>query len=102
MTTTSTTPSTWETILADVTTIINVISPVLDIVSPAIGASVSVASKVLAGAAAAEPNAVALINQITSGAPVTVDQLQAAISAYDAAYVQLDTDIAAKLASTPS
>jgi hypothetical protein len=87
----------WEEIVADVTAIVGAISPVLDIASPAAGAAVSVAAKILTGVSAAEPTAVSLYNQITSGATVTAAQLQTFAANYETAYQKLSADIAAKL-----
>ena len=97
---TTTPTTTWEAILADVSAIIGAIAPVVDLASPTIGTALTVVGKLSASAAAAEPTAVALMAQIKSGTPATPDQLATAISAYEAAYAQLDADIAAKLAQT--
>lgn len=96
----SSTNPTWETIVTDVTAIIGAIGPVLDVASPAVGAAITVASKVIAGVAAAEPTAVALYDQITSGTLPTAADLQAFAASYEGAWQKLNADIAVQLTTT--
>ena len=71
----------WTTLAEDVADVVNLLEPVLATVTPA--------------GAAAEPEAVALVATIKSGATPTAAQLATYASDYQAAYAQLDTDIAA-------
>ena len=82
-------------IVADVTAILDALTPVVDVLDPAIGAALTVVSKVVAGAAAAEPVAVGLYASLTSGTPPTAAQLQAYADSYEAAYQQLGKDLSA-------
>lgn len=91
-----------STVLTDVNAGVAALAPIIDIADPAAGATITVLSKVLAGVAILEPTATALWAQISSGTPATAEQLQAAETACHAALAQLDADIAAKLATTPS
>lgn len=100
--------TTWESILANVTTFVNAAAPfvngaitAVELVDPAIAPAISLGSKILAGVADAEPTAVALFNSITSGTPPTAAQLQAYATAYETAYQQLNADINAALAALP-
>ena len=85
----------WTTLAEDVADVVTLLEPVLATVTPAGAAAVAVASKIVTGLAAAEPEAVALVATIKSGATPTAAQLATYASDYQAAYAQLDTDIAA-------
>ncbi len=92
--------STWEEMVArGVSAMITTVSPVIYVADPAAGAIITLGSKILSGLVAAEPEAVALVNQIMSGTPPTPAQLAAYAASYEAAYQQLNDDIAAKLAT---
>ena len=88
-------PSTLDSVVSTVSTIVNLAAPVASLIP---GASIAIA--ILKGVLAEEPNAVALYNQITSGTPPTAAQLATYASNDDAAYTQLNADITAALASS--
>jgi len=73
--------------------LIGAIAPVVDIVDPALGPAVTVAAKLLAGVAAAEPTAVSLYQQISTGQTPTESQMLEFAANYDVAYSQLDRDL---------
>lgn len=99
MTDTSAPAITWDEIAKDASAIINVLTPVLEDASPAASSAISAAAKVAQGVLAEEPAAVALYDQIKSGATPTGAQMQQFAADYESAYQQLNADIAAKLAS---
>jgi hypothetical protein len=90
----------WNDIATKVNTIIQDGAPVAELLLPAWAPAISVAAKVLQGAAAAEPTAVALVQSIQSGTPPTAAQLQSFSTAYESAYQTLQTDIAKQIAAS--
>jgi hypothetical protein len=88
-----------STVLADVNAGIAVLAPVIALADPAAAETVKVFSTVLAGVAALEPTAIALVNQIASGTPATEAQLLAAETACHAALAQLDATLEAQIAA---
>ena len=82
-------------IATNVDSVLNAIAPILDVLDPAIGGTLTVIAGILSGVAAAEPTAVALYQQVTSGTPPTPAQLQAYETAGAAADAQLRADIIA-------
>ena len=82
-------------IVADVTAILDALTPVVDVLDPAIGAALSLVEKIAAGVAAAEPTAQQLYASLTSGTPPTEAQLQQYAAGYEAAYQKLNTDLQA-------
>lgn len=87
----------WSSVTSIVSQGVNVLAPLVEAADPALGVSVGIISKVVAGVAAAEPSAVALYNRLTSGQPVTPEELKQFASDYEAAYQQLNADINVKL-----
>lgn len=87
------------TLGADVSAVVTALAPMVEAADPEIAAAVVIGQKIVQGAIALEPTAVALYNSIKSGTPPTTAQLTAFNNAYEAAYQQLNTDINAKLAT---
>lgn len=87
-------------IVDEVSMFVSLVAPIVEIAAPGSSAAISVGSKILQGVLAAEPSAVALYDQIKSGAPVSEDDLKNYEADYDDAYQQLNADIAAKLAAS--
>jgi len=100
MSQTQATPS-WQTISNDVVDVVTALAPFASAAFPGAGIAISIGTKILQGAIALEPTAVALINQIKAGTPPTVAQLQQFDADYEAAYQKLKGDIAAKIAALP-
>lgn len=94
------TPS-WQTISNDVVSIVTALAPFASAAFPGAGVAISIGTKILQGAIALEPTAVALVNQIKAGNPPTATQLQQFDADYEAAYQKLKADLAAKLAALP-
>jgi hypothetical protein len=90
----------WTDVAIKVNTIIQTGAPVAELLLPAWAPAIAIAAKVLQGAAAAEPTAVALVKSIQAGTPPTAAQLQSFSTAYEADYQQLHADIAAQLAAS--
>jgi hypothetical protein len=101
-------PTTWDDIANGVSAFLNAAAPLLpvaeDVVQvafPGAGAALSLGEKILQGVVAAEPSAVALYKQVTSGTPPTPAQLAQYASDYEASYQQLKADIATQIAALP-
>lgn len=92
----------WDDLIKKVTTIVNDGAPVAEELVPAWAPAISLAAKLLTGAAQAEPVAVGLVQTIQSGQAPTPAQLQSFASDYEAAYQQLHADIATQLAAAPA
>lgn len=92
----------WETIAGDVVAVVTALAPFASAAFPEAALALGVATKLLQGALALEPEAVALINQIKSGTPPTPAQLQQFDANYEAAYQKLKSDLAAKIAALPA
>ena len=82
----------------NVANVIAAIAPIVSLADPALGAILTGVATIAAGVAAAEPTAVSLYNQITSGKPPTAEELAAYIAANEASYNQLQESINAALA----
>lgn len=91
----------WTDITSKVVSFVNEGAPLIEDLVPAWAPAIQVATKLLQGAAAAEPTAVALVKSIQSGQAPTPDELQAFASDYEAAYQTLHADIATQLAVQP-
>ena len=92
----------WTALTQQVMTIINTGAPVVEELVPAWAPAIQITTKILAGAADAEPTAQSLLQTIQSGTPPTPTQLQTFASAYEVDYQTLHADIAAQLAVTPA
>jgi hypothetical protein len=90
-----------EEVVQVVGEVVTVLAPIAAAADPAIAGAVAIGAKIVAGAIALEPQAVALLNQIKGGTPPTAAQLAQYASDYEAAYQKLNADITAKLAATP-
>ena len=85
----------FEKLAAEVSAVISAVTPVVDVLAPGASKIVNIATGVLKAAVAGGHDAVALINQIKSGTPVTADQMAALDAAYDQAEARLEADAAA-------
>lgn len=65
--------------------------------APEAAPAVSVGEKIVQGVLAGTPEAVALYQQVTTGTPLSADQVKALEVSYEADYQQLKADIATKL-----
>lgn len=88
-----------DIIVQETGAVVSMLIPIVEAADPAIASAVAIGAKIVAGAIALEPDAVALFNQIKGGKAPTAAQLAAFSTSYEAAYQQLNTDIAAKLAA---
>lgn len=84
----------------EVSLFVSLVAPIVEVAAPGASAAISVGTKLLQGVLAAEPTAVALFDQIKSGAPVSDADLQKFAADYEDAYQQLDADISARLANS--
>jgi hypothetical protein len=93
----------WTQITQQVSAFVNAAAPIVNAgvaaFAPEAAAAVSIGEKLLQGAIAEEPAAVALVTQITNGTPLSQAQIQQYEADYEAAYQQTKADIAAKLAT---
>lgn len=85
-------------IVDEVSMFVSLVAPIIEIAAPGSSAAIGIGSKILQGVLAAEPSAVALYDQIKSGAPVSEDDLHKFAADYEDAYQQLNADIAAQIA----
>lgn len=90
----------WTDIANKVVSIVTQGAPVVEELVPAWAPAIQVATKLLQGAAAAEPTAVALVQSIQSGQVPTPTQIQQFSTDYEAAYQTLHADIATQLAAS--
>jgi len=90
----------WTDIANKVVSIITNGAPIVEELVPAWAPAIQVATKILQGAAAAEPTAVALVQSIQSGTVPTPTQIQQFSAAYEADYQLLHADIAKQLAAS--
>ncbi len=88
----------WEALARQAASVVTALAPVVETLDPALAPAIAIGVKVVQGAIAAEPTAVALYEQIKSGTPPTQTQLQQFEAAYEDSYQQLQADIRAKLA----
>ena len=88
----------WSKLGADVAAIAAAVAPFV----PSASAAVLLGSKIIQGVMDEIPAAVALYNQISSGAPPTAAELAQYQSDYEVAYQKLNSDIADQLAKLPS
>lgn len=65
----------WETIAQKVAEGVNALAPIAETLVPEAAATIAIVNKIIQGAMAAEPTAVALVQQIQSGGVPTADQL---------------------------
>lgn len=91
----------WNDIAQKVSTFIQDGAPIAEELVPAWAPAIQIGSKLLQGAIAAEPTAVALVKDIQSGTVPTPAQLQTFSAQYEADYQTLHADIAAKIAAAP-
>lgn len=91
--------TTLEQISSVLSLVLTSLAPVVSAAAPASAVAIGIGLKIINGVLAAEPAAVALYKQITSGTPVTAAQLQQYIDENDAANAKTDADIDAALAA---
>lgn len=89
----------WAKVLDDVNSGVQVLAPVVGALLPETAVAAEIIKKIIAGAAASEPAAVALYNQIIGGQDVTEDQLKAYIADNEAANDELHDEIVKQLAT---
>lgn len=95
---------TWQQIADGTNKILGYLSPLVvagELAFPGAGEALSIVEQVIQGYSVLEPTAVALVNQVKSGQPVTAAQLSQYVSDRTAAYLQAKQDIAAALAKLP-
>lgn len=92
----------WADLGNKVSTLINAGAPVVELLEPQWAPAIQIASKLLTGAVAVEPTAVAIVKNIQSGQAPTPDQLQSFATTYEDDYQALHADLAAKIAATPA
>ena len=91
----------WDEVATIANDAVKFLGPIAAAAVPGSAAAIAIATQIIQGVVAAEPAAIALYNQITSGTDVTPDQLQAYIADNEASYAELQAAIALKLAQTP-
>jgi hypothetical protein len=94
-------PSEWDTLTQQLQGVLSAISPLLAVASiaaPGAAAGIAIGLKIAQGVLDAEPTAVALFKQISSGNPPTPEQLAQFESDYEVDYQKLKADVAAALA----
>ena len=84
-----------SSIATDASAILNALTPIVNVIDPAIGTALALVQKIASGVAAAEPTAVGLYTMLTSATPPTEAQLTEYAAAYDAAFAKLNTDLQA-------
>lgn len=89
----------WNEISADVSAGINLLAPFAETLAPEAAPAISIINKIIQGAMAAEPVALALVDQIKSGTPPTQTQLSQYYANYQADDDALKADIEAHLAT---
>ena len=91
----------WDTIAQDVAAGVNAIAPFAETLAPETAPAIAIINKIIAGAIAAEPTAVALVQQIQSGTVPTQTQLAQYYANYQADDDALNADIKEHLAGLP-
>lgn len=89
----------WEAISTDVAVGVSILAPFAETLVPEAAPAIAIVNKVIQGAMAAEPTALALVKQIQSGTPPTQTQLAQYYAAYQADDNALKADIEAHLAA---
>lgn len=89
----------WTTISNYVTEGVTILAPIAEAAVPEAAAGIAIADKIIAGLIAAEPTAVALVEQIQAGTPPTQTQMSEYYANYQADDDALNADIAAHLAA---
>lgn len=96
----------WDNIAAQVSNFLNAAAPLVNGVvatfAPEASAGLSISEKLLQGVIAAEPTAVALVQQVANGTPLTGAQIAAFEANYETDYQKTKADIAAALAALPA
>ncbi|MBI3678465.1 MAG: hypothetical protein HY243_17800 [Proteobacteria bacterium] len=87
----------FDKIAQDAAAVVTALEPLIVAAVPEAAAAVAIGAKIVQGAIALEPAALALYNQIKAGTPPTTAQIQNFETDYEAAYRQLRSDIAAQL-----
>lgn len=90
----------WAALATNTAKAVMALAPLVAAADPALAPAIALGEKIAQGALAGESTAVALYKQIVEGTPPSPAQLQAIEANYDAAYIALKADIAAKLASS--
>ena len=91
----------WDNVASITGDVVKYLAPIVEAAVPGSSIAINIGEAILQGAISAEPAAVALYDQITSGTPVTADQLKAYITDNDAANQELQDAIAAARAKLP-
>lgn len=84
----------WSKVASGVATAVNLVAPAVELIAPETTVAIEVAKRIIVGAAAAEPAAVALYNQIIGGQTPTADDIKAYIVDNDNANQELHDEIA--------
>lgn len=92
----------WSALPGQVTAFVTGAAPLAEMLAPQWAPAIQIGAKLLTAAAAAEPTAVSLVQDIQSGTTPTPAQLQQFATDYEDAYQALHADIAAKIAQTPT
>lgn len=90
----------WGDVASKVVTFITSGAPLAEELVPAWAPAISIGAKLLQGAVAAEPTAIALVKTIQDGAAPTPAELQSFATGYEADYQALHADLAAQIAAT--
>lgn len=88
----------WQAISTDVAAGVNILAPFAETLVPEAAPAIAIINKIIQGAMAAEPTALALVQQIQSGTPPSQTQLAQYYAAYQADDNALKADIEAHLA----
>lgn len=91
----------WSEIADDAFAIITALEPLLAKANPGLDASITLATKIAHGVVVGATDAMAIYNQIKGGTVPSPERLQQFAADYEAAYQQLNADIARKLAALP-
>ena len=89
----------WEALAQKVSEGVTILAPLAEGMVPGLAPAITIASKIIQGGIAAEPTAVALIQQIQAGTPPTQDQLKSYYANYQTDDDALNADIQEHLAA---
>lgn len=89
----------WSSIATFTAEAVSLLAPLVAIAEPEAAAGINIAAKILIGVLDGVPEAIAIWNRIKSGEQPTQQELIDYANSYEAAYQQLNTDIAAAQAA---
>lgn len=87
----------WSTIITDVGIFVNAAAPLVEAADPGLAPAIAMGERIIQGAIAEVPSAVALYKTFTSGGTPTPEQLATFNADYEVSYQQLRTDLAGKM-----